>query len=89
MEEAKVSQQEIKFIAEFLDSFDLDEEIEYDEEGNDVRAMAAAAAANNASDASGGDVDIVTHKHLEKVGRRSPFGLSWKVGSLSQLTELR
>ena len=37
MEEAKVSQQEIKFIAEFLDSFDLDEEIEYDEEGNDVR----------------------------------------------------
>ena len=43
VEEIKVSQQEIKFIAEFLDNFDLDEDVEYDEEGNDVNK------ANNAS----------------------------------------
>ena len=66
VDEMKVSQQEIKFIAEFLDNFDLDEDIEYNEEGIDVRA------ANNASDAS--DVDIVTHKHLEKVGQYLRLG---------------
>ena len=43
VEEIKVSQQEIKFIAEFLDNFDLDEDVEYDEEGNDVNKV------NNAS----------------------------------------
>ena len=58
--------QEIKFIAEFLDNFDLDEDIEYNEEGIDVRV------ANNASNAS--DVDIVTHKHLEKVGQYLRLG---------------
>ena len=56
VEETKVSQREIKFIAEFLDKFDSDEEVEYNEEGIDVRV----AARNAASDDS--DVDLVTHR---------------------------
>ena len=54
MEEVKVSQREIKFIAEFLDNFDLDDDDDAD--GNN-RA--------NSSDAT--EADVFTHKHLEKV----------------------
>ena len=57
VEETKVSQREIKFIAEFLDKFDSDEEIEYNEEGIDVRVAAARGAASDDS-----DVDLVTHR---------------------------
>jgi hypothetical protein len=62
-EQIKVSQQEIKFIAEFLESFDIDAE-EAVTSGPKLSPSSPSAEAG-----AGANAEAFTHKHLEKVGQ--------------------